>query len=55
MGLFAGYRYKMSANEKTKNDFEGLQESDKMEFINNYHSAEVGLTIMLGRLGGNKQ
>lgn len=55
VGLFAGYRYKLSANEKTKNDFEGLKESDKMEFINNYHTAEVGLTFMLGRLGGNKQ
>lgn len=55
VGLFAGYRYKMSALEKKNNDLEGLGENDKMEYVNQYHMGEVGLTVMLGRMGGNKQ
>lgn len=55
VGLFAGYKYKMSAKENEKPDFEGLSSTDKLEYSNNYHFAEAGLTIMLGRMGGNKQ
>jgi len=55
VGLFAGYRYKLTSRDKKGSKVEGLSENDKLDITNNYHNLEVGLTMMLGRMGGNKQ